>query len=123
MVSEVSKEYGLRPDSHLEDTAVRRFFYDAYSRCISGSVLDGMKMEFVSYSVELLLSSDPEEQLAGARVLSTLLKNNLIALDTLRAIGTTSGVVEKLIEMLHWEKFHEQKFQICPWRSKSHSGD
>nr|GMD72637.1 uncharacterized protein LOC109169034 [Ipomoea batatas] len=49
--------------------AVRRFFYDAYSKCVNGSIFDGVKMDMVSFGMELLASNARDEHLTGARIL------------------------------------------------------
>jgi hypothetical protein len=49
---------------------IRRFFYDAYLRCINGSVFDGFKMDMVIFAMDLLVSSLPDEQIIGARILA-----------------------------------------------------
>jgi len=80
------------------------FFYDTYCRCMNGSVFDGLKMDFVSYSVELLQSIDDNEQLTGARLLSVLVKSDRLTSEKLRVIGTTPGLLARLIGLLNWEK-------------------
>lgn len=102
------KEYGI--DDSQFDT-VRRFLYQSYCRCINGNVFDGLKMDFVSYSVELLRSTDYNDQLMGARLLYTLANNVRFAAETLKAIGTMRDTVEKLIEMLNWDKPDEQEIR------------
>lgn len=108
LLSEVNAEYGF---SRSELRTVRRFFYDTYSRCVNGSVFDGLKMEFVSYSMELLQSSAVDLQLTGARVLSVLANKDQFAEETLQAIGTTRDVVARLIEILNWRNHHEQEIR------------
>jgi hypothetical protein len=111
LLTEVNEEYGF-DESELH--TVRRFFYDAYSQCVNGSVFDGLKMDFVTYSVELVQSSGLESchgELTGTRVLSALVNSDRFAEETLRAIGTMSDVVEKLIEMLNWKNHHEQEIR------------
>jgi hypothetical protein len=48
---------------------IRRFFYDAYSRCVNGSVFDGFKMDMVIFAMDLLVSNLPDEQIIGAIIL------------------------------------------------------
>eukprot|EP00253_Pinus_taeda_P002544 PITA_02544 len=109
LLLQVNREYGFS-DSELP--TVRRFFYDTYSQCINGSVFDGLKMEFVSYSMELLQSGGiSDRQLTGARVLSALVNKDEFAEDTLRAIISIRDVVERLIEMLNWKNHQEQEFR------------
>lgn len=77
------------------------FFYDTYSLCINESILDGLNMEFVSYSVELLLSSGDDTQLRGAQVLPTLLEEHKHKEKALSAIRAKGDVPKRLIEMLN----------------------
>ncbi|KAH9322445.1 hypothetical protein KI387_017084 [Taxus chinensis] len=105
LLDEVNEEYGF--DSG-EVATVRRFFYDAYSRCVNGSVFDVLKMDLVSFSVELLKSSSAHGQLTGARVLSAFVNDGRFAEETLRSIGIMQDVVERLVEMLNWKNRHEQ---------------
>eukprot|EP00253_Pinus_taeda_P007930 PITA_07930 len=108
LLTEVNEEYGFDTS---EFHTVRRFFYDVYSQCVNGSVFGGLKMDFVTYSMELLQSSGGHGQIMGARVLSALANNDRFAEETLRAIGRMSDVVERLIEMLNWKNHHEQEIR------------
>lgn len=110
LLTKVNQEYGFG-DSELE--TVERFFYAAYSRCVDGSVFDGLKMEFVTHSMELLQSGNVKGQLAGAQVLSALARKENFAEKTLRAIGTRRDVVERLIDMLNFKNVHEQEIRIA----------
>ncbi|KMS97749.1 hypothetical protein BVRB_5g124200 [Beta vulgaris subsp. vulgaris] len=92
-------------------TSVRRFFYDAYSRCVDGSVFDGLKMDMVSYSMELLASNSPDEQLMGARILRSFAASKRFSDDTLQKIGTTFSAVERLVEMLNWKDPEEEEIR------------
>ncbi|KAK8942990.1 hypothetical protein KSP39_PZI008959 [Platanthera zijinensis] len=83
--------------------SLRRFFYDAYSRSIDGSVFDGLKMDLVTFAEELLDSDSPDEQLIGAKILQRFVENERFAGDTLRKIGSSTPVIERLIEMLNWK--------------------
>ncbi|MFS7950322.1 hypothetical protein Hanom_Chr07g00581871 [Helianthus anomalus] len=47
---------------------VRRLFYDAYSKCVNGSIFDGFKMDLVSFAMELLGLNSSDEQLIGVRI-------------------------------------------------------
>jgi hypothetical protein len=108
LLPEVNEEYGF-DDSEVH--TVRRFFYDAYSQCVKGSVFDGLKMDFVTYSVELVQSNGAHGQRTGTRILSVLVNSDRFSEETLRAIGTMSDVVERLIEMLNWNNHHEQEIR------------
>eukprot|EP01018_Ginkgo_biloba_P010955 Gb_30560 [translate_table: standard] len=108
LLEEVNTE--CRLDRHGLHT-IRRFFYDAYSQCVNGSVFDGLKMDLVSFSVDLLQSNVSNAQLTGARVLSEFVRNERFAEETLRTMGTMEEVVERLIEMLNWKNHHEQEIR------------
>ncbi|KAK9733703.1 hypothetical protein RND81_04G085900 [Saponaria officinalis] len=63
ILEKVNEECELGPYGMV---SIRRFFYDAYSRCVEGSVFNGLKMDMVSFAIELLSSESPDEQLMGA---------------------------------------------------------
>ncbi|XP_008800207.2 uncharacterized protein LOC103714657 isoform X2 [Phoenix dactylifera] len=93
--------------------SIKRFFYDAYSKCINGSIFDGLKIELVTYSQELLDSDFPDEQIIGARILQKLVKSNQFASETLRKIGTSTWVIERLVDMLNWKNPTEEEIRRC----------
>ncbi|XP_074578694.1 uncharacterized protein LOC141835160 [Curcuma longa] len=95
------------------DVAVTRFFYDTYSKCIDGSVFDGLKMDLVSFATELLASNLRDEQLIGARVLRSFAGSDDFGFDTLRKIGTSNAVVERLVEMVSWKNQEEEELRRC----------
>ncbi|XP_020578219.1 uncharacterized protein LOC110023248 [Phalaenopsis equestris] len=105
LVERVSEECELGP---IGLVSLRRFFYDAYSKCIDGSIFDGLKMDLVSYAEELLDSDSPDEQIIGARILQRFVENKRFAGDTLRKIGSSTSVIERLIEMLNWKDPSEE---------------
>ncbi|CAN6289082.1 unnamed protein product [Urochloa humidicola] len=80
--------------------AVRRFFYDAYSRCVEGSVLDGLRMDLVSFAEDLLVAGSRDEQRIAAAVLAGAVTLGDDAM--LRRVGTSAVVVERLVEMITW---------------------
>jgi hypothetical protein len=85
---------------------IRRFFYDAYSRCVNGSVFDGFKMDMVIFAMDLLVSSLPDEQIIGAS------KNSwAVSEDTLQKIGISLSVVERLVEMLNWTGHKDEQIR------------
>ncbi|GLJ31151.1 hypothetical protein SUGI_0624170 [Cryptomeria japonica] len=108
LLVEVNQEYGFDPP---EVPAVRRFFYDAYFRCVNGSVFDGLKMDLVSFSVELLKSGSAHGQVTGARLLSSFLKDRRFEQETLRTIGAMPDLVGRLVEMLNWRNPREQEIR------------
>ncbi|KAI8566185.1 hypothetical protein RHMOL_Rhmol02G0020400 [Rhododendron molle] len=99
VLEEVNEECELGPSGMV---SVTRFFYDAYSRCVNGSIFDGLETDIVSFAVDLLASNSLDEQLIGIRVLHKFAMNERFSNDTLQKIGTMLLVVERLVEMLNW---------------------
>nr|CAB3500738.1 unnamed protein product [Digitaria exilis] len=93
--------------------SLTRFFYDAYSRCVAGSIFDGIKMDLVSFAEELILSDFLDEQLIGVRILQQLANSDRSAADTLRKVGTTPKSIERLLEMLNWKRPEEEEVRRC----------
>nr|XP_027120774.1 uncharacterized protein LOC113737801 [Coffea arabica] len=105
---EVNKECELGPSGIF---SIRRFFYDAYSNCVYGSIFDGLKMDMVSFAMDLLASNSPDEQLMGAQILETFSKSKRISDDTLQKIGVNLPVMERLVEMLNWKDPREEEIR------------
>ncbi|CDP15480.1 unnamed protein product [Coffea canephora] len=105
---EVNKECELEPSGIF---AIRRFFYDAYSNCVYGSIFDGLKMDMVSFAMDLLASNSPHEQLMGAQILETFSKSKRFSDDTLQKIGVNLLVMERLVEMLNWKDPREEEIR------------
>ncbi|KAF0888209.1 hypothetical protein E2562_013664 [Oryza meyeriana var. granulata] len=82
--------------------AVRRFFYDAYSRCVEGSIFDGLRMDLVSFAEELLVGGSHDEQRIGVGILVNVAANPRLGEAALRRVGTSAAVVDRLVEMLTW---------------------
>ncbi|KAL3680521.1 hypothetical protein R1sor_023477 [Riccia sorocarpa] len=100
ILAEVSERCGLGGDNQ---ELTKQFFYEVYSKCIDGSVFDGLDMDFVEYSLNLLQSDNPFEQLGGAGILRRIIDQyDGFAADALRRIETTTGVIERLVKMLSW---------------------
>ncbi|CAM8989841.1 unnamed protein product [Rhodiola kirilowii] len=91
--------------------SIRRFFYDAYSKCVNGSIFDGLKMDMVTFAMDLLASNSPDEQLIGARILRQFATNELFSDSTLQKIGTSIEVTERLVEMLNWKDPQEEEIR------------
>ncbi|XP_008791013.2 uncharacterized protein LOC103708038 [Phoenix dactylifera] len=91
--------------------SIKRFFYDAYSKCINGSIFDGLKMDLITFAEELLASSSRDEQLIGARILLKFSTSRRFADAALRKIGTSTLVIERLIEMLNWKNSAEEELR------------
>ncbi|KAL6188698.1 hypothetical protein ACLB2K_040089 [Fragaria x ananassa] len=99
LLEEVNKECELGPSGLV---SIRRFFYDAYSRCVSGSIFDGLKMDMVSFGMDLLGSNSTDEQLIGAKILRQFAMSPRYSDDTLQKIGINFSVIERLVEILNW---------------------
>ncbi|KAG6526117.1 uncharacterized protein LOC122047377 [Zingiber officinale] len=91
--------------------SIKRFFYDAYSKCVEGSIFDGLKMDLVTFAAELLASTSLHEQLIGARILLKFSTNHRFAHSTLRKIGNSTPAIERLIEMLSWKNPAEEEIR------------
>jgi hypothetical protein len=99
LLDEVNKECEFGPSGMV---SIRRFFYDAYSKCVNGSIFDGLKMDMVAFAMDLLDSNSPDEQLVGVRILRQFALNVRFSDDTLQKIGINILVIERLVEMLNW---------------------
>ncbi|KAJ1688339.1 hypothetical protein LUZ63_019729 [Rhynchospora breviuscula] len=105
----VSAQCNLGADGLI---TIRRFFYDSYSRCIEGSIFDGIRMDLVSFAEELLDSAFLDEQYIAVRILQKLVRqNNTLSVETVRKIETNTGVIERLVEMLNWKASEEQEIR------------
>ncbi|OWM78515.1 hypothetical protein CDL15_Pgr016239 [Punica granatum] len=91
--------------------SIRRFFYDSYSRCVNGSIFEGLDMDMISFSTELLGSNSPDEQLIGIRILWQFVVNERFSEDTLQKIGTNITVIERLVEMLNWKDPQQEEIR------------
>ncbi|XP_072959378.1 uncharacterized protein [Typha angustifolia] len=110
LLEQVSEDCGLGSSGVV---CTRRFFYDAYTKCISGSIFDSLKMDFVTFAEELLYSDSHDEQLIGARILQSFVKSNQFAFETIRKIGSSTKIIERLIEMLNWKNREEEDIRRC----------
>ncbi|GJN07812.1 hypothetical protein PR202_ga25676 [Eleusine coracana subsp. coracana] len=110
LLRQVNDDCGLGEYGHVSLT---RFFYDAYSRCIAGSIFDGIKMDLVTFAEDLILSDFLDEQLIGVRILQRFAASERSARDTLRKVGTSQRSVERLVEMLNWKRPDERLVRQC----------
>ncbi|XP_057956829.1 uncharacterized protein LOC131150239 isoform X2 [Malania oleifera] len=92
--------------------SIRRFFYDAYSKCVNGSIFDGLKMDMVSFAMDLLASNSSDEQFIGARILRQFAASERFSNDTLQKIGISLSVIERLVEMLNWKDPREEEIRL-----------
>nr|CAD1833657.1 unnamed protein product [Ananas comosus var. bracteatus] len=83
--------------------SLRRFFHNAYWKCISGSVFDALDMDLTSFALALVNSESRGERLIGARVLHSYVKRELYADDTVDRIVTSVQTVRRLVAMLGWK--------------------
>ncbi|CAJ1962355.1 unnamed protein product [Sphenostylis stenocarpa] len=109
LLDEVNRECELGPSGMV---SIRRFFYDAYSRCVNGSIFDGLKMDIVCFSMDLLASNSPDEQLIGTRILRQFAVSERFSDDTLQKLGISISVVERLVEMLNWTDHKEEEIRL-----------
>ncbi|KAA8548564.1 hypothetical protein F0562_000169 [Nyssa sinensis] len=108
VLEQVNQECELGPSGMI---SIKRFFYDAYSRCVEGSIFDGLQMDMVSFAMDLLASNSPDEQLIGVQILRTFAKSERYSEDTLQKIGTTFLVMDRLVEMLNWKDPQEEEIR------------
>ncbi|KAI8566186.1 hypothetical protein RHMOL_Rhmol02G0020500 [Rhododendron molle] len=109
VLEEVNEACDLGPSGMV---LITRFFYFAYSRCVNGSNFDGLKMDLVSFATNLLASNLLDEQLIGIRILNKFaMDEQQLSDDTLRKIGTTSTVVERLVKMLTWKDLEKEEIR------------
>ncbi|XVF64993.1 hypothetical protein PTKIN_Ptkin09bG0211100 [Pterospermum kingtungense] len=108
LLEEVNKECEFGSSGMI---SIKRFFYDAYSRCVNGSIFDGLKMDIVTFAMDLLASNSPDEQLIGARILRQFAVSDRYSDDTLQKIGINLLVVERLVEMLNWKDLQEEEIR------------
>ncbi|PWA47749.1 ARM repeat superfamily protein [Artemisia annua] len=108
LLDRINEECQLGPTGII---SVRRFFYDSYSKCVNGSIFDGLKMDFVSFAMELMMSDSSDEQLIGMQILGNFTKNPRFSKDTLQKIGITITVIERLVEMLNWKDPQEEEIR------------
>ncbi|XP_022722807.1 uncharacterized protein LOC111279978 [Durio zibethinus] len=108
LLEEVNKECEFGPSGMV---SIKRFFYDAYSRCVNGSIFDGVKMDIVTFAMDLLASNSPDEQLIGARTLRQFAISPKYSDDTLQKIGINLSVMERLVEMLNWKDPQEEEIR------------
>ncbi|KAK6913865.1 hypothetical protein RJ641_021186 [Dillenia turbinata] len=108
LLDSVNKELELGPSGMV---SIKRFFYDAYSKCVNGSIFDGLKMDMVSFAMELLGSDSQDEQLIGVGILKQFALNERYSDDTLQKIGISLSVMERLVEMLNWKDLQEEEIR------------
>ncbi|EMS45302.1 Peptide methionine sulfoxide reductase B5 [Triticum urartu] len=110
LLDQVSADCELGPYGLV---SLKRFFYDAYSQCVAGSIFDGIKMDLVTFAEDLILSDFLDEQLIGARILQQLATSKGSARDTLRKLGTNPRSIERAVEMLNWKRHDEEEVRRC----------
>uniref|UniRef100_A0A0D9VU93 DUF4220 domain-containing protein n=1 Tax=Leersia perrieri TaxID=77586 RepID=A0A0D9VU93_9ORYZ len=108
LLDQVGRECELGAYGHVSLT---RFFYDAYSRCVTGSIFDGIKMDLVTFAEDLIVSEFLDEQLIGVRILQRFA--HAAEGSTLRKLGTSPRSIERLVEMLNWKRPDEEEVRLC----------
>jgi hypothetical protein len=106
LLGRVAKECHLGGTA-LGVVAIRRFFYDSYSRSLKGSIFDGLHMTLASYADEMLTAGSHDEQILGVSILVALAESDPFADSTLRKIGMSASTIEQLIQMLSWKNTSE----------------
>lgn len=109
ILEEVNNECDLGAKGMI---SIKRFFYDSYSKCVNGSIFDGLKMDLVTFAEELLSSSSRDEQLIGANILVKFATNLEFSDETLRKLGTSMPAMERLLEMLNWKSKEEEELRL-----------
>uniref|UniRef100_A0ACD5XXU6 Uncharacterized protein n=1 Tax=Avena sativa TaxID=4498 RepID=A0ACD5XXU6_AVESA len=107
LLHQVADDCNLAPGAG--EVAIRLFFYESYSRCLNGSIFDGLNMDLVSYADGLITSGSHNEQSLGAGILVALAKSDRFSDTTLRKIGVSAPTIERLIEMLSWKSLSERE--------------
>ncbi|KHN37554.1 hypothetical protein glysoja_007257 [Glycine soja] len=122
LLDEVNKECGLGPSGMV---SIRRFFYDSYSRCVNGSIFDGLKMDIVCFAMDLLASNSPDEQLIGGRILRQFAVSERFSDDTLQKLGISISVsislsnVAKILSALPAKKQNSLRIAGIPGAMES----
>ncbi|KAK2980770.1 hypothetical protein RJ640_002979 [Escallonia rubra] len=90
---------------------VRKFFDDAFSACVNGSIFYGRQKDMVSFAMDLLVSNVLEDQLHGARILQKFAANYHFSYETLQKVGITTSVMVRLVEMLNWKAEEQEEIR------------
>ncbi|XP_051199777.1 uncharacterized protein [Lolium perenne] len=107
LLESVADDYNLAPSAG--EVGIRLFFYNSYSRCLDGSIFDGLHMDLVSYGDNLVTSGSHYEQSVGAGILVALAESNRFSDATLHKIGVSAPTIERLIEMLSWKGLSDRE--------------
>ncbi|KAK2991110.1 hypothetical protein RJ640_002634 [Escallonia rubra] len=108
LLEEVNRECQLGSSSIIY---VRRFFYDAYSTCVNGSIFYALQKDMVSFAMDLLASSVLADQLSGAVILQKFATNDKFSYATLQKVGITTSVMARLVEMLNWKEVEQEEIR------------
>ncbi|KAK3008241.1 hypothetical protein RJ639_011808 [Escallonia herrerae] len=100
LLEEVNRECQLGPSSIIY---VTRFFDDAFSACVNGSIFDGRQKDMVSFAMDLLASNVMDDQSNGAIILQKFAANDDFSYETLQKVGITTSAMVRLVEMLNWK--------------------
>ncbi|KAK4758474.1 hypothetical protein SAY87_019775 [Trapa incisa] len=111
-VSDSIKEWRLEASD-----SIQCFFYELYSRCVNGSIFDGLEMDMVTFAMDYSVSNLPQKQLIGVKILHRFTTNQTYSEDTLQKLGRTPTVIEQLVEMLNW-KLGKQEECIRAWAAE-----
>ncbi|KAK2980775.1 hypothetical protein RJ640_002984, partial [Escallonia rubra] len=103
LLEEVNREYKLEDLGPSSIIYVTRFFDDAFSACVNGSIFDGRQKDMVSFAMDLLASNVMDDQSNGAIILQKFAANDGFSYETLQKVGITTSAMVKLVEMLNWK--------------------
>ncbi|KAK2980774.1 hypothetical protein RJ640_002983 [Escallonia rubra] len=101
VLDEMNSECKLEP---CDTVYIREFFYDAYSRCVNGSIYGAWRKNMVSFAMDRLASNVLCDQLCGAILLQKFVTNDNFAYATLQKVGITESVIARLGPMLDWQE-------------------
>ncbi|KAK2969353.1 hypothetical protein RJ640_028842 [Escallonia rubra] len=111
LLEEVNREYQLEDLGPSSIIYVRKFFDDAFSACVNGSIFYGRQKDMVSFAMDLLVSNVLEDQLHGAGILQKFAANGRFSYETLQKVGITTSVMVRLVEMLNWKAEEQEEIR------------
>ncbi|KAK2969347.1 hypothetical protein RJ640_028836, partial [Escallonia rubra] len=111
LLEEVNREYELEDLGPSSIIYVRKFFDEAFSACVNGSIFYGRQKDMVSFAMDLLVSNVLEDQLHGAGILQKFAANDDFSYETLQKVGITTSVMARLVEMLNWKAVEQKEIR------------
>lgn len=95
---------------------LRLFFFDAYSKCISGSIFDELTMDPISFAGKLFDSNSLNNQVIGAKILQQFVEDKRFSVETLYKIESSYPLIRQMFKVLI-RRYPEEKDK---WHSVSH---